>query len=243
MPKVKKQITVDAPIDIVYRAWRNFENFPRFMDNIEAVQVESETRSHWKAKGPLGTAAEWDAEITLDEPERAIAWRSIEGSSTKTAGLVSFGGHAVSTDIEVTLEYEAPGGMLGETVAKIFADPERQIVEDLALFKEIIERGVEMSALHLFDGSHGADALGSSMGATTEADLEALAGKSDGFAPGAVDARPEADGAADAKRILERNDQLVRGEVEASAAGEAEVGVGHMVNSDRSHVGGSAGNG
>lgn len=39
-------------------------------------------------------------------------------------------------------------------------------------------------------------------------------------------AGPDSDAAADAKRILERNDQLVRGEVEASSGGEAEVG-GH----------------
>lgn len=183
MSQVKKIITVEAPVDVVYRAWRNFESFPHFMDNIEEVRVVSEGRSHWKAKGPLGTAAEWDAEITLDEPEHAIGWRSMEGSPTKTEGLVSFAGHSVSTDIEVTLEYEAPGGVLGDAVAKIFADPEQQVDDDLHRFKEIMERGVEMSALHLFDGSRGAEALGSSMGATTEADLNAIANTNSGVEP------------------------------------------------------------
>ena len=58
MPNVKKFITVEAPVDVVYRAWRNFENFPRFMDNIEEVRMSDGVLSHWKAKGPIGTAAE-----------------------------------------------------------------------------------------------------------------------------------------------------------------------------------------
>lgn len=89
--KIKKDIIVDAPVDIVYAAWHNFENFPSFMHNIEEVRVVSGGRSHWKAKGPLGTTAEWDAEMTLDENERAIGWRSIAGSSSvMTGGRVNF---------------------------------------------------------------------------------------------------------------------------------------------------------
>jgi len=188
MPKVKKSITVEAPVDLVYRAWRNVENFPHFMDNIEEVRVVTATTSHWKAKGPLGTAPEWDAEITFDEPERTIGWRSIKGSPTKTAGRVDFSGRNARTDIEVTIEYEAPAGVLGEAVAKIFSDPERQVDEDLHRFKEIMEHNVEMSALNLFSASDPADvALGSSMGATTERGLDAIGDANGGVKPSDVD--------------------------------------------------------
>ena len=76
MSKVKKSVTVQAPVDIVYRAWHNFENFPNFMSNIDEVRVVNGGRSHWKAKGPLGSSAEWDAEVTMDKPNEAIGWRS-----------------------------------------------------------------------------------------------------------------------------------------------------------------------
>ncbi len=187
MPKVKKSITVDAPVGIVYRAWHNFENFPRFMDNIEEVRVVGGGRSHWKAKGPLGTAPEWDAEITLDEPERTIGWRSIEGSATKTAGRVNLDGRDGTTKIEVTLEYEAPAGVVGETVAKIFKDPERQIDADLHRFKEIMEDSTQMSTLGTEDGQYANDALGASMGATTESGLDAISGTNSGISPNGVD--------------------------------------------------------
>ena len=150
MSEVKKSITVEAPVDVVYRAWHNFENFPRFMDNIEEVRVASEGRSHWKVKGPLGTAPEWDAEITLDEPEKSIGWRSIEGSSTKTAGRVDFTGRNTRTDVAVTPNMRLPLASSETPLPGSSPISERQVDEDLHRFKEIMEQNVELSALNTF---------------------------------------------------------------------------------------------
>jgi uncharacterized membrane protein len=188
MSKVKKSISVDAPVDVVYGAWRNFENFPRFMGNIEDVRVVNGGRSHWKAKGPLGAAAEWDAEITLDEPNNAIGWRSVAGdrSGIETAGRVNFRPQASSTEVDVTIEYAAPGGLVGEAVTKIFSNPERQIEEDLGRFKETIEKGVELSGFRYgIAGTEGG--FGGSMGGATQSDLDRIANTNSGIAPEKVD--------------------------------------------------------
>jgi hypothetical protein len=196
MPKVSRAIVVQAPVDEVYQVWHNFENFPQFMDNLEEVEVFDGGRSHWRAKGPLGTAAEWDAEMTLDEPGRAIGWRSIASkSSVKTAGRVTFAHDptADGTRIDVELEYESPGGAVGEIVTKIFANPDAQVDEDLRRFKEAIERGSQMSGFAYGRGGRGDGSgeheatLGGSMGATTERDLEAIDASNSGIAPESVD--------------------------------------------------------
>jgi uncharacterized membrane protein len=176
VPKVEDEIIVDAPVETVYRAWHNFENFPQFMDNIEDVRVVGGGRSHWKAKGPLGTDAEWDAEMTLDEPNKSIGWRSIEGnSSVKTAGRVNFASAGNgSTRLSVVLDYDAPAGAAGNVVAKIFSDPERQMKDDLQRFKQTIEKGEELSGLAYGDQGARGETLGGSMGPTTSADLEKL---------------------------------------------------------------------
>ena len=180
MPKVQDEIVVAAPIDTVFRAWHNFENFPRFMDNIQEVRVVSSGRSHWKAQGPLGSDAEWDAEVTLDEPNQAIGWRSIEGnSSVKTAGRVNFEPQGEMTKLRVILDYDAPAGAVGNIVTKIFADPERQMKEDLQRFKETIEKGWELSGFSSGGGANG-ESLGGSMGATTSNDLVRMSGMNDG---------------------------------------------------------------
>jgi uncharacterized membrane protein len=171
MTKVKKEITVQAPVDLVYGAWHNFENLPRFMENLQEVRVVADGRSHWKTRGPLGSTAEWDAEITMEEPNKAIGWRSIDGVSTlKTAGRVNFEPLSDATHLDVTIEYEAPAGPLGELVAKIFADPEQQVEQDLLRFKEAIERGADASGFTYVTNAP----LGSSMGATTLDDLDEI---------------------------------------------------------------------
>jgi uncharacterized membrane protein len=169
MTKIKKDITVGAPVDIVYAVWRNFENFPSFMGNIEDVRVSSDRLSHWKAKGPLGVAAEWDAEITLDKPDQAVGWRTVEGaSSVITAGRVNFKRMGERTKLDVTIEYAPPGGPIGDLVAKIFSNPEKHVEEDLERFREVIEHEVDMAAAG--SPSEG-ESLGGSMGAVTEHDL------------------------------------------------------------------------
>jgi hypothetical protein len=60
--------------------------------------------------------------------------------------------------------------------------------------------------------------------------------------PGETDGARGEDGQEQAKKILARNSELVDGTVEPSNEGAAEAGVGHMVNSDRSHVGDGAAN-
>lgn len=188
MPKVKRNITVNAPVDLVYRAWHNFENFPAFMDNIERVRVVSGGRSHWKAKGPLGRDAEWDAEITLDEPNEAIGWRSIEGkSSVKTAGRVNFREAGPSTELDVTIEYDPPAGVVGDVVTQIFSNPEKQVEEDLARFKEMMERGQELSGLRFDEVGTRGQELGGSMGGNTPEDLEQIANTNSGVTPTGVD--------------------------------------------------------
>src|SRR5262249_49471792 len=125
----------------LYRTWRNFENLPRFMRHLVSVQSHGD-RSHWVARAPGGTTVSWDAEIVNDEPNRLIAWRSLEGSTVDTAGSVHFtpaaDGHG--TEVQVTLKYDPPAGRLGSWVAWLFGEePGVQIEDDLARFKQQME--------------------------------------------------------------------------------------------------------
>lgn len=142
--EVKKAITIARSPDEVYRFWRSFENLPRFMDNVEAIDVLDERRSHWRVKAPAGMFVEWDAEIVEDRPGQHIAWRSLEGAAVQTAGTVSFspapGGRG--TEVKVSLRYDAPGGRVGAAAAKLFGrEPGQQTGRDLRRLKQVLEVG------------------------------------------------------------------------------------------------------
>ncbi|HKQ75928.1 MAG TPA: SRPBCC family protein [Blastocatellia bacterium] len=139
--RVEKSVIVTRDRSDLYHFWRNFRNLPQIMNHLEEVRVLSSTRSHWVAKAPVGTRVEWDAEITSDQENELIAWRSLEGATVANAGSVRFLHFAEhETEVRVSLEYDPPGGRLGAFIATIFGEnPEQQITEDLARFKHIME--------------------------------------------------------------------------------------------------------
>jgi uncharacterized membrane protein len=146
--KVEHSIEINRPAAELYGYWRNFENLPRFMNHLESVKRFGGNRSHWVAKGPAGSSVEWDAEVYNEKEGEMIAWRTLEGSQVASAGSVHFepvGDDA--TNVRVNLKYDPPGGKLGSLVARLFGEnPQRQVEEDLARFKEIMEAGRVESA-------------------------------------------------------------------------------------------------
>ena len=139
--QIRQAITINRPVEDVYDYFRNFESLPTFMDHLQSVKVFDEKRSHWTAKGPLGSSIEWDAEIITDKPNRLISWRSVNTPDIETAGSVRF----VSlphgrTLLQVSMQYLPPGGVIATAAAKLFGEePEKQIEGDLVRFKQLME--------------------------------------------------------------------------------------------------------
>jgi uncharacterized membrane protein len=142
--KLQKTIRIERPPEELYRFWRNFENLPQIMTQIESVEVINDRLSHWVAKPiPLGgPKMEWDAEVINEIDNELIGWRSLRGADVESAGSVrferTFDGRA--TDLTVTLQYALPGGRFSAWAAKLVGeDPEQKIGEDLKRFKETME--------------------------------------------------------------------------------------------------------
>jgi len=142
--RVEKSVIINRDRADLYHFWRNFRNLPQIMNHLEEVRELSPTRSHWVAKAPVGTKVEWDAEVTHDQENELIAWRSLEGATVANAGSVRFLHFAEhKTEVRVSLEYAPPGGRLGAFIATLFGEnPEQQITEDLAQFKHMMERNL-----------------------------------------------------------------------------------------------------
>jgi uncharacterized membrane protein len=142
--KVEHAITVNKPVAEVYRFWRDLENLPRFMTHLLDVDTTTDGRSHWIAKGPLGLKFEWDAEIVTDQPNKVIAWKSLDGADVDTAGSVHFTElpHGRGTEVRVSLKYDPPAGKFGTALAKLVGvSPEAQIKADMRHFKQLLEAG------------------------------------------------------------------------------------------------------
>lgn len=146
---VTEAFLIGKPAEELYSFWRNFENLPRIMPHLQRVTVIDSTKSHWVAKAPsiaapLSGEVSWDAEITRDEPNALISWRSLPGSTVDNAGTVRFS-QAMGdrgTIVNVTLSYVPPAGKLGHAVAKLFGrDAAHEAREGLRSFKRYMETG------------------------------------------------------------------------------------------------------
>lgn len=138
--RVEGSIEVEAPVGRVYEYWRNLENLPKFMANIQEVRSTGPDTTHWVVKGPLGTNVEFDARTTQDEPNSAIGWNSVDGV-VQTSGQVRFQEVGdTRTRIEVQMNYaDPPGGKVGEAASRVVANPKVMMEQDLRNFKDIIE--------------------------------------------------------------------------------------------------------
>ena len=143
MAEVKEAIEVKVPVSTAYNQWTQFEEFPKFMENVESVRQIDDTHLRWVAEIG-GEREEWNAEITRQEPDNVIAWRSIDGKGV--SGEVRFDPIGPEkTLIEVKMTWE-PEGLLETLGAKIGAD-ELGVKKDLENFKRFVEsRGVEAGA-------------------------------------------------------------------------------------------------
>jgi threonine dehydrogenase-like Zn-dependent dehydrogenase len=79
-------VTVNRPRQELYDFWRDFTNFPQFMDNIRSVEELDAKRSRWVIEAPAGTSIEFVSRITEEEAGRLIAWESEEGASVGNSG-------------------------------------------------------------------------------------------------------------------------------------------------------------
>lgn len=140
---VQKTIHVNAPVEDVFAFWTNYENFPRFMTNVLAIEALGGNRSHWIVCGPAGATIEWTSEMTAVVPTELIEWRTVEGSMAKHCGTVRFDRNDIGgTRVSIKLCYVPLAGAIGHAVARLFGtDPKSKMDADLMRMKSMIETG------------------------------------------------------------------------------------------------------
>jgi len=142
---IEQAFLINRSAEDLYEFWHNFSNLPSIMKHLKSVTVDG-NRSHWVAEAPTiaGGSVEWDAEITRDEPNRAIGWRSLPGSQVQSQGEVRFSKAMGDrgTEVHVYMDYRPPAGKLGHYLATLFGEnPRRQMREDIRNFKRLMECG------------------------------------------------------------------------------------------------------
>ncbi|HEX2339285.1 MAG TPA: SRPBCC family protein [Vicinamibacterales bacterium] len=143
MPKIEDTIEVQVPVQQAYNQWTQFEDFPKFMNGIQSVQQLDDTHLQWVAE-IRGESRQWTTEITEQQPDEKVAWKTIEGE-VKNDGVVTFEPMG-DAQTRVNVQMDVEGDSTAENVAgDLLGVVKKQVHGDLERFKQLIENRDEES--------------------------------------------------------------------------------------------------
>ena len=145
MPYVETSITILADPGEVYRFACNMEDFPKYMEDVEAVTVlersENHTVTDWETNVE-GTPIYWKEIDDFDDKNLIISYRLIEGDLDKFEGQWNFkavpGGTEVVLGVDFDFGIPALEELIGPTLIVKVRENSTMMLEGM---KEEIEKG------------------------------------------------------------------------------------------------------
>jgi len=140
MRQIRHSIDVNVPLRAAYNQWTQFEDFPRFMEDVIEVQQLDDTHLRWVVDGGQGVGSvEWEAEITEQHPDERVAWTTLTGA--RHAGVVTF--HRLDdehTRVMVQADWEGAEDDTDEPGISPAAMVRHHVRQDLERFRDFIEQ-------------------------------------------------------------------------------------------------------
>lgn len=140
---IQRWTDVAVPIEAAYKAFTDFESFPKFMHRVLTVEKTGRNKVRFDEKIWFGRRS-WEAQITERRTNDRIVWKTTSGMSHR--GVISF--HKLEahlTRVMVDMEFE-PTGVV-EKMASGLRFVKRAVQADLARFKAYVEmddaKGIE----------------------------------------------------------------------------------------------------
>lgn len=145
MATIQHAIDVNVPVTRLYIQLTQFEEYPRFLENVESVRQTDRTHLHWTvnaANRPL----EWDAEITEQEENRHIVWHNVrDGRDAAKIEMEELGPDLSRIIFTIDAQPGRPSGISGGATEEEIA---RQLSRDLVSLKEFLENSASRGFTH-----------------------------------------------------------------------------------------------
>lgn len=140
----QRRITVRKSPSELYRAWKTPQVLVNCIPGAEAVNVLDDRHARWTVDTPNRGFLSWESEITADQQDTAISWRTVGGPSFSHEGSVRFSQAPgdQGTEVELAVRRHVPGGRITEAIARVMnrssADYLSRMLHD---FKGLMETG------------------------------------------------------------------------------------------------------
>jgi uncharacterized membrane protein len=142
--EVERSITIGADPEEVYRVLREPQTLRRVMAPIAEIRPSGTNRAHWRVRGPLNSALEWETTIVEAKDGELLRWVSMPGARVPQAGLIILrrAPRDLGTELTIRLRFGGPGGVAGALGAKLLALAPMKVVGRAARnLKALVEAG------------------------------------------------------------------------------------------------------
>jgi uncharacterized membrane protein len=146
MPQVREQIRIDAPVDRIWAIGADAGRIPEWQTNVVAIKevtgpIDQVGTRYTAVNRLLGREIEGQWEITRAEYARALEIKGTAPGGGRAVQRVTYRPAGGGTDVTVELDYELPGGFLGQFANRLFVERavQRDIQHSLENFKALCE--------------------------------------------------------------------------------------------------------
>ena len=139
---IDASVTIQRPVDEVFKFYRDFENLPRFLGDVMAIEQIDPTTSRWTIQGPLGIRVNWTIKVTDERTNEYIRYETVTSPGLSTCWEIYFapGSEVVETNVREVMK--PPLGRLGRAaLALIGKFPAGEVAANLRRLKEVMETG------------------------------------------------------------------------------------------------------
>lgn len=141
-------VLINRPPEDLYNFWRDPSNLVALEPWLESVHPLGNQQWRWRAKA-AGRMLEIETQVTEDEPNRLLAWRSTENSPVLMRGRIEFQPATANhgTRVRARLEMHGPVALAARPASALGLGPELRLEQHLRRFKQLMETG-EIARTH-----------------------------------------------------------------------------------------------
>ncbi|MFC4033449.1 SRPBCC family protein [Streptomyces polygonati] len=151
--EIEARVRIDRPAAEIFAFYRDFRNLPLFLGDVMSVEPTGDTTSRWTIQGPLRVGIHWTVEVTDEDTNALIRYRTNSPRGLRTVWNISFTADSRSDSTEVREVMELPLGKVGQTgLALIGKPPAAEMAANLHRLKQLMETGRVTDTSHAVPG-------------------------------------------------------------------------------------------
>ena len=139
---IEASVTIQCPVEEVFRFYRDFKNLPSFLGDVMAIEPIGPATSRWTIQGPLGIRVNWTIRVTEERTNKLIRYETVTSPGRRTYWEIHFAPGPETGETDVREVMKAPLRRVGRAaLALIGKHPAEEVSANLHRLKQVLETG------------------------------------------------------------------------------------------------------